>query len=91
MTEGGGGVGGSLLRRMSTIRHRQSRVGSTVGESTASTTHSPHTLQPAASGVRRPSQIHRFHGEIEFTGLNQTARVRPVNFRMIWECTVKGF
>ncbi|VDL58715.1 unnamed protein product [Hymenolepis diminuta] len=72
---GGGGVGGGFMRQMSTIRHRQSRVGSTVGESTASTAHSPHTLLPSAS-IRRPSQIHRFHGEIEFTGLNQTARQR---------------
>lgn len=73
-SSGGGVGGGSLLRQMSTIRRRHSRVGSTVGESTASTAHSPHTLMPSAS-IRRPSQAHRFHGEIEFTGLNQTARV----------------
>uniref|UniRef100_A0A5K3FI64 LSDAT_euk domain-containing protein n=1 Tax=Mesocestoides corti TaxID=53468 RepID=A0A5K3FI64_MESCO len=72
MTDGGG-VGGSLLRQVSTIRHRQSRIGSMVGESTASTVHSPHALQTGAS-MRRASQIHRVHGEIEFTGLNQTAR-----------------
>lgn len=73
MTDTSGGGAGSFMRQMSTIRHRQSRVGSAVGESTASTAYSPHALLPSAS-IRRPSQVHRFHGEIEFTGLNQTAR-----------------
>ncbi|CDS42162.1 transient receptor potential cation channel [Echinococcus multilocularis] len=66
---------------MSTIQHRQSRVGSTVNESAASTAHSPHALLPSAS-IRRPSQVHRFHGEIEFTGLNQTARFAKLSSSM---------
>ncbi|BHF64679.1 Transient receptor putative cation channel sub M member 2 [Sparganum proliferum] len=57
---------------MSTIRQRVSRVSSTVGDSTNSA-HSPHGLQPSAT-IRRTSQVNRFHGEIEFTGLNQTAK-----------------
>lgn len=75
------------IERTSTIRNRSSRTGSTiVGESTTTTTNVNVTnnsesvvnvgtgLQTQTS-LRRTSATQKFMGEIEFTGLNQTAKV----------------
>lgn len=64
------------IHRTSTVRRNVTRTGSVAPADSAgaSTLATSAALQHQAS-VRRTSVMQRFVGEIEFTGLNQTAKV----------------
>ncbi|VDP16225.1 unnamed protein product [Schistosoma margrebowiei] len=73
------------FQRTSTIKHRISRTGSigqdnnnnnnnTIGNMIITSGINNSGIQHQQSSIRRPSIMQKYMGEIEFTGLNQTAR-----------------
>ncbi|CAH8538685.1 unnamed protein product [Schistosoma haematobium] len=76
------------FQRTSTIKHRISRTGSigqdhnnnnnnnnnTTGNMMITSGINNSGIQHQQSSIRRPSIMQKYMGEIEFTGLNQTAR-----------------
>ncbi|CAH8818800.1 unnamed protein product, partial [Schistosoma curassoni] len=76
------------FQRTSTIKHRISRTGSigqdhnnnnTTGNMMITSGINNSGIQHQQSSIRRPSIMQKYMGEIEFTGLNQTARFCKLN------------